>query len=268
MNLKLTRPIAFFDIETTGLNIVKDRIVEISILKVFADEHTELKTLKINPTIPIPKEVTKIHGITDEDVKNCPTFSNIAKDLADFFLNCDLAGYNSNKFDIPMLVEEFHRANIEFDIENRKMVDVQNIFHKMEQRTLIAAYKFFCNKELINAHSAEADISATYQILKAQIKKYKNVEYKDKNGNISYPVVNNVQALHNFSSLNKNVDLIGHIILNEDNIEVFNFGKYKGKPVEEVFEKYSSYYEWMMKSDFPISTKKAITSIKQKTNKF
>jgi DNA polymerase-3 subunit epsilon len=264
MNLKLTRPIAFFDIETTGLNIVKDRIVEISILKVFADEHTELKTLRINPTIPIPKEVTKIHGITDHDVKNCPTFNNIAKNLADFFSNCDLAGYNSNRFDIPMLVEEFYRANVEFDIENRKMVDVQNIFHKMEQRTLIAAYNFFCNKELINAHSAEADISATYQILKAQIEKYKNVEYKDKNGNISYPIVNDVQALHNFSSLNKNIDLVGHIILNEDNIEVFNFGKYKGESVKKVFKQNQSYYEWMMKSDFPISTKKVITSIKQK----
>ncbi len=262
MELKLDRDIAFIDLETTGLNIVKDRIIEICVLKVSVDNKTEIKTRRINPTIPIPPLSTEIHGITDEDVKDCPTFAAIAKSLANYLSNCDLAGYNSNKFDIPLLVEEFYRANVGFEIKNRRFIDVQNIFHKMEQRTLIAAYKFYCKKDLTNAHSAEADTVATYEVLKAQLDKYKGVEYRDKHGNISYPVVNDVKALEKFTSLNKNVDLVGHIIFNEDNVEIFNFGKHKGKAVEEVFRKEPSYYDWMMKSEFPHLTKKVITAIK------
>lgn len=262
MELKLTKPIVFFDLETTGLNITKDRIVEISIVKVNIDNTTEVKTRRLNPTIPIPPESTAIHGITDEDVKNCPTFAAVSKSLAKFIANCDLAGYNSNKFDIPLLAEEFYRANVDFDWKNRKFIDVQNIFHKMEQRTLIAAYKFYCKKDLTDAHSAEADTLATYEILKAQLDKYKDVEFVDRNGNKSFPVVNDVKSLSEFTSMNKNADLIGHIIFNDKNVEVFNFGKYKGKAVEEIFKKEPSYYDWMMKSDFPISTKKLITAIK------
>jgi len=262
MELKLTKPIVFFDLETTGLNITKDRIVEISIVKVNIDNTTEVKTRRLNPTIPIPPESTAIHGITDEDVKDCPTFAAVSKSLAKFIANCDLAGYNSNKFDIPLLAEEFYRANVDFDWKNRKFIDVQNIFHKMEQRTLAAAYKFYCKKDLTDAHSAEADTLATYEILKAQLDKYKDVEFVDRNGNKSFPVVNDVKSLSEFTSMNKNADLIGHIIFNDKNVEVFNFGKYKGKAVEEIFKKEPSYYDWMMKSDFPISTKKLITAIK------
>lgn len=262
MELKLTKPLAFFDLETTGLNIVKDRIVEISIIKVNVDNSIEEKTRRINPTIPIPAESTAIHGIKDEDVKDCPTFAVVSKSLAGFLANCDLAGYNSNKFDIPLLAEEFYRAGVDFELKNRKFIDVQNIFHKMEQRTLVAAYKFYCKKDLTNAHSADADTFATFEVLKAQLDKYKDVEFKDREGNISYPVVNDINALSKFTTMNKNADLVGQIIFNDKNIEVFNFGKYRGKSVEDVFKKEPSYYDWMMKSDFPISTKNLITAIK------
>lgn len=262
MQLKLTKPIIFFDLETTGVNVVKDRIVEIGTLKVFIDGTTETKNIRINPTIPIPKEVTAIHGISDDDVKDCPTFGAIANMLNQYFFNCDLAGYNSNKFDIPLLVEEFLRAGITFDLKGRRLVDVQNIFHKMEQRTLSAAYMYYCSKEHVNAHSAEADTIATYEILLSQIEKYENTEFKDHSGNISKPIKNDIQSLYEFSFNSKNADLVGHIVYNEKGIEVFNFGKYKGKSVEEIFAKESSYYDWMMKSDFPLSTKNTITSIK------
>lgn len=262
MELKLHRPLAFFDLETTGVNVGYDRIVEICILKVHTDGRTEVRSNLVNPTIPIPPEATAIHNITDEDVKDKPTFSEIAHDLNQFLANCDLAGYNSNKFDIPLLVEEFLRAEIDFDIKNRRFIDVMNIFHKMEPRNLSAAYRFYCNAELKNAHSAEADTLATYEILKAQLDKYENVIYTDKEGNIYKPIINDVKALHDFSYHNKNADLVGHIIFDENNKEIFNFGKYKGKSVEEIFIKEPSYYDWMMKSQFPLMTKKVITAIK------
>ena len=224
MELKLNRPIAFFDLETTGIKVATDRIVEISIVKILVNGTTEINTQRVNPTIPIPSEVTSIHGITNDDVKDEPTFSEIANSIVQFLSNCDLAGYNSNKFDIPLLVEEFLRAGIDFDLKGRRCIDIQNIFHKMEPRTLIAAYKFYCGKELINAHSAEADTLATYEILKNQLDIYKDIQYKDKNGNVSSPIVNDIAALHEFSSVTKNADLVGHIIFNNKNEEVFNFG--------------------------------------------
>ncbi|MEI6174260.1 MAG: exonuclease domain-containing protein [Bacteroidota bacterium] len=262
MNLNLTKPIAFFDLETTGIKVATDRIVEICIYRLNADESTRIKTLRINPEMPIPPEVTVIHGITDEDVKDCPTFKQVAHELAQFLDNCDLAGYNSNHFDIPLLVEEFLRAEIDFDLKGRRFVDVQNIFHKMEPRNLRAAYKFYCDKELINAHSAEADTIATYEILKAQLDRYASVMIKDKNGNLTQPVVNDIKALSAFSYSTKAVDLIGHIVFNDKNIEVFNFGKHKGKPVSQVLKDEPSYYDWMMKGEFPRSTKKVLTSLK------
>jgi len=262
VELNLTHPIAFFDLETTGIKVATDRIVEICILKVNPDGTTKIKTLRVNPEMPIPPEVTAIHGIRDEDVKDCPTFREIAHELNQFLENCDLAGYNSNHFDIPLIVEEFLRTDVDFDLKGRKFVDVQNIFHRMEPRNLNAALKFYCNKDLVNAHSAEADTIATYEILKAQLDRYKDVSIKDKKGNLSQPVVNDIKALSDFSYLTRNVDLIGHIVYNDKDVEVFNFGKHKGKPVEQVFAAEPSYYDWMQKSEFPLSTKKVITSIK------
>jgi DNA polymerase III subunit epsilon len=262
MKLKLTRPLAIFDIETTGLNIVTDRIVEISIVRENTDGSQDIKTMRLNPTIPIPPVVTAIHGITDEDVKDCPTFSDVAAQLNHFFDNCDIGGYNSNKFDLPFLMEEFLRAGIEFNLTGRRFVDVQNIFHKMESRTLKAAYKFYCQKEIVNAHSAEADTMATLEVLQAQLDRYKDYEYTGKDGKTSIPIVNDIQALHDFSFDKSIVDLVGHIVYNEKKVEVFNFGKHKGKPVEEVFRNEPSYYDWMMKADFPLSTKKVLSAIK------
>jgi DNA polymerase-3 subunit epsilon len=262
MKLKLTRPLATFDIETTGLNIVTDRIVEICIVRENTDGSQDIKTMRLNPTIPIPPVVTAIHGISDEDVKDCPTFAQAANQLHQFFDNCDIAGYNSNKFDVPFLVEEFLRAGIEFNLTGRRFVDVQNIFHKMESRTLKAAYKFYCQKEIVNAHSAEADTLATLEVLKAQLDHYDNFEFTDKDGKTSIPIVNDVQALHDFSFNTANVDLVGHIVFNEKKVEVFNFGKHKGKAVEEIFRTEPSYYDWMMKSDFALSTKRVLSAIK------
>ena len=262
MELKLTKPLAFFDLETTGINIVQDRIVEISIVKVMPDGSETVITQRINPLIPIPEDASKIHGITDEDVKDKPTFKDVAGDIATFLTDCDLAGYNLIKFDVPLLLEEFFRADIDFGLKNRRVVDVQNIFHKMEQRTLVAAYKYYCNKELTDAHSAEADTKATYEVLKAQLDKYAGVEYKDKEGLVSTPVVNNIDALSEFSYFTKNADMVGQIIFDDNGDEVFNFGKYKGKKVEDIFKKEPQYYDWMMKSDFPSYTKKVITGIK------
>jgi len=262
MQLKLTRPFATFDIETTGLNIGSDRIVEICIARQNVDGSQDIKTMRLNPLIPIPPVVTAIHGITDDDVKDCPSFGQVANQLNQFLENCDIAGYNSNKFDVPFLVEEFLRAGIEFNLTNRRFVDVQNIFHKMEPRTLKGAYKFYCQKEIVNAHSAEADTLATYEILLAQLDRYKDVEYTDNNGVVSVPIMNDIQALHDFSFNTSNVDLVGHIVYNENKQEMFNFGKHKGKLVEEVFKKDTSYYDWMMKADFPLSTKRVLSSIK------
>ncbi len=262
MELNITKPIIFLDLETTGINIANDRIIEISLLKILPDGKKEIKTERINPTIPIPAASTAIHGITDEDVKDCKTFAQVASIYFQFIGNADLAGFNAIKFDFPLLVEEFLRADIDFDLRTRRLVDVQNIFHKMEQRTLSAAYLFYCNQELNNAHSAEADTLATYEVMKAQIDRYKDVTYKDKNGKISQPIQNNVQALSEFSYYNQNADLVGQIIFNQQNVEVFNFGKHKGKAVVDVFKTEPAYYDWMMKADFPLSTKKVITEIK------
>ncbi len=250
MQLNLKNPIVFFDLETTGINIVKDRIVEISLLKVYPNGKEEIKSRRINPEQPIPAEATAIHGITDDDVKDCPTFKQIAKSLADLLEGCDIAGFNSSRFDVPLLAEEFLRAGIDFDMRKRKFVDVQIIFHKKEQRSLEAAYKFYCDKELENAHSAEADTKATYEVLKAQLDRYPDL-------------ANDISTLsQEYSSFNNNVDLAGRMVYDEKGVEVFNFGKHKGKSVTEVLRNEPSYYSWIMDGDFPLNTKQILTKIK------
>jgi DNA polymerase-3 subunit epsilon len=249
MRLNLKNPIIFFDLETTGINIASDRIVEISYLKVDLNGNETSRTLRVNPGIPIPEKVTAIHGISNEDVKDSPTFNEVAKSLARDFEGCDLAGYNSVKFDIPLLAEEFLRAGVDIDLKRRKFVDVQVIFMKMEPRTLAAAYKFFLNKELNDAHSAEADTRATYEVLQAQLDRYPNLK-------------NDIGKLAEFSAHTRNADFAGRIVYNEEDVEVFNFGKYKGQPVREILEKDPGYYGWMMNGDFPLYTKKVLTSIK------
>ncbi|MCS7019377.1 MAG: 3'-5' exonuclease [Cytophagales bacterium] len=261
MNLKLRNPLAFFDLETTGTNITTDRIVEIAIVKVLPNGEKITKEMRINPTIPIPYESSLIHGIYDEDVKDKPTFKQIAKDLANFLEGADLAGFNILKFDLPMLAEEFLRAGVAFDPSARKIVDVQRIFHLMEPRTLSAAYKFYCQKELVNAHSALADTLATFEVLDAQVEYYKDVALLDKDGKPYYPVQNDVQALHNLTASNI-VDFAGRIVLDEKGVAVFNFGKYKGVPVLEALKKEPSYYDWMMNGDFPLNTKQKLTQIR------
>lgn len=261
MNLKLKTPIAFFDLESTGTNIATDRIVEISILKVFPDGNEELKTTLVNPTIPIPKETSAIHGIHDEDIKDAPTFKSISKELHQFLSGADLAGFNVLKFDIPLLVEEFLRAGIDFDLEKRNILDAQKIFHMMEKRNLAAAYKFYCGKTLENAHSAEADTVATYEIFKAQIERYEGQEAEDLLGNKLGIIENDMKKIH--SLLNeKMVDLAGRFIINSDGEECFNFGKHKGKTIEQVLKEEPSYYDWMMKGDFPLDTKRKFTQVK------
>ena len=249
MQLKLKNPLVFFDLEATGIDIVNDRIVEISMVKVYPDGKEECKTRRINPQRHIPAEATAIHGITDEDVKDCPTFKEIAKSLAAQIEGCDLAGYNSNRFDIPLLAEEFIRADVDIDLNHRKFVDVQTIFHKMEQRTLSAAYKFYCNKELEHAHSAEADTFATYEVLKAQLDRYTELE-------------NDITFLSKFSSYNNNVDFAGRMIYNDKGQEVFNFGKYKGRLVEEILKVDPGYYSWIMNGEFPLNTKQILSRIR------
>ena len=249
MNLNLKKPIIFFDLETTGVDLSRDRIVEISMVKIMPDGEKEIKTRRINPEMPIPKEATAIHGITDEDVKDCPRFREIAKSLAKYIEGCDIGGYNSNKFDIPMLVEEFLRADVNVDLKKRNFIDVQNIFHKMEQRTLVAAYKFYCGKDLENAHSAEADTIATYEVLEAQLDRYPELQ-------------NDVEFLSKFSERGSCADYAGRIAFNEKGEEIFAFGKHKGKTVEQVFREEPSYYAWMMNGDFPRYTKKIITEIR------
>ncbi len=265
MNLILKKPIVFFDLETTGIDVVKDRIVEISYLKVSPDGNEEQKTQRINPTIPSPPQSTAVHGITDDDVKDMPVFKEYAKTFSKVLEGCDLGGFNSNKFDIPLLAEEFLRAEVDFDMKKRRFVDAQVIFHKMERRTLSAAYKFYCGKELEGAHGAAADTKATYEVLKAQLDHYKDTEFEEANGVKTKPVVNDIEALSVFSSHNQNVDLVGRIIYNEKGVEVFNFGKYKGVPVLQVFEKDPGYYGWMLTSEFPLYTKKVLTQIKLKS---
>jgi DNA polymerase-3 subunit epsilon len=262
MELNLTRPVAFFDLETTGLNIASDRIVEIAILKIFPNGEKERKEWRVNPQIPISPESTSVHGIKDEDVAQCPTFHQIAGVLIKFLEHSDLGGYNCLKFDIPVLVEEFLRSGYDFDIKGRKFVDVQNIFHQMEQRTLRAAYRFYCGKELLNAHNAMADIDATYEVLLAQLDKYKDAKLTDKSGTEYSPVVNDLKALHDFTNINRNADLAGRIVFNDKGEEVFNFGKHNGKRVVDVLKAEPSYYSWMQNGDFPLYTKKVLTAIK------
>ncbi len=249
MNLNLKNPLAFFDLETTGVNPVKDRIVEISIIKIMPNGDEKTYTKRINPTIPIPAQASEVHGIYDKDVADKPTFKEVAKEIAKFIESCDLAGFNSNKFDIPLLAEEFLRADVDIDLKKRRFIDVQTIFHKMEQRTLSAAYKFYCDKNLDNAHSAEADTRATYEILKAQIERYDELE-------------NDIEFLSKFSSFNKNADFAGRIIYDEQGREVINFGKHKGKLVEDVLKNDPGYYGWIMNSDFSLDTKRVLTQIK------
>jgi len=249
MNLNLKNPIAFFDLETTGINVAKDRIVEMSIVKVLPNGSEEIKTYRVNPEMPIPKQSSEIHGIYDEDIKDEPTFKEIAKNVAKFLEGCDLAGYNSNRFDIPLLAEEFLRVGVNFEMRKRKFVDVQTIFHKMEQRTLVAAYKFYCDRDLEGAHGAQADTLATYEVLKSQLDKYPNLE-------------NDMEFLSEFSTQNKNADFAGMIVFNKDDIEVFNFGKNRGVSVEKVLNEQPGYYAWMINSDFPLYTKKILTEIK------
>lgn len=262
MEIKLHKPLIFLDLETTGLNIASDKIVEIALLKLKTDNSTEIKSMRINPEMPIPEKVSLIHGIYDKDVVNAPTFKQAAPELLKFIGNADFAGYNSNKFDVPLLVEEFLRAEIDFDLYGRKLIDVQNIFHNMEPRNLSAAYKFYCNKPLENAHSAEADTIATFEIFKSQLEKYKDTQLEDEKGNKYFPVTNDVLQLSEFTNKTKNVDLAGRIVYNEKGIEVFNFGKHKDKPVVEIFTKEPGYYSWMMQGDFPAYTKKIITKIR------
>ncbi len=261
MNLKLKTPIAFFDIESTGTNISTDRIVEISIVKVHPDGKEEIKTELVNPTVPIPQETSLIHGIYDKDVKDKPTFKDVSKDLHQFLMGADLAGFNVLKFDIPILVEEFLRAGIDFDIEKRNILDAQKIFHMMEKRNLAAAYKFYCGEKLENAHSAEADTLATYEVFKSQVARYEGQEAEDLLGNKLGVFENDMKKIH--SILNeKMVDLAGRFIFNDQGVECFNFGKHKGKPIEQVLKEEPSYYDWMMKGDFPLDTKRKFTQVK------
>lgn len=248
MKLNLKRPIVFFDLETTGVDTAKDRIVEVSMIKLMPDGEEIVRTRRINPQMHIPEQATAIHGITDEDVKDAPTFAQVAKSMAQFIDGCDFGGFNSNRFDLPMLVEEFLRAGVDVDFRRRRFVDVQNIFHKMEQRTLVAAYKFYCDKNLEEAHSAEADTRATYEVLMAQLDRYPELQ-------------NDVAALADFSERGQTADFAGRIGYNDKQEEVFNFGKYKGRRVEDVFREEPSYYAWMMNGDFPLYTKKVITEI-------
>ncbi len=249
MFIDIRRPLVFFDLETTGINTTHDRIVEIYLIKLMPDGEEIHRRELLNPGIPIPEGASKIHGITDEDVKDQPSFKDIAPDLARFLDNCDFAGFNSNRFDFPMLVEEFLRHQIEFDIENRKFIDVQRIYHVMEPRNLAAALRYYCNKELVDAHSAKADTEATYEILKAQLGRYEQLE-------------SNLEFLHQFSGQSNLVDLAGRIIKNEKGEACFNFGKHKGKTVQQVFSQDPSYYDWMMKGDFALQTKQVLTRLR------
>ncbi len=251
MKLNLKRPIIFFDLETTGVDTAKDRIVEISMIKIMPDGEEIPKTRRLNPGMPIPPEATAVHGITDDDVKDSPSFAQVAKSLAQFISGCDFGGFNSNRFDLPVLVEEFLRAGVDVDLKRRRFIDVQNIFHKKEQRTLVAAYKFYCDRDLDDAHSAEADTRATYEVLQAQLDRYDDLE-------------NDVDALAAFSSRGETADYAGRILYDEKGREVFGFGKYRGRSVEEVFRQDPSYYAWMMNGDFPLYTKKVITEIRMR----
>ena len=250
MKLNLKNPLVFFDLETTGININTDRIVEICYLKVYPNGNEESKTMRINPEMHIPEQSSSVHGIYDEDVADCPTFKEVAKQIAHDIEGCDIAGFNSNRFDVPLLAEEFLRAGVDIDMSRRKFIDVQVIYHKLEQRTLSAAYKFYCDKNLEDAHTAEADTRATYEVLKAQLDHYPEV------------LENDIAFLSNYSSFNKNVDFAGRIVYNEQGVEVFNFGKYKGMSVAEVLKRDIGYYGWIMQGDFTLNTKNVLTKIR------
>ena len=250
MKLNLKNPLVFFDLETTGTNINSDRIVEICYLKVYPNGNEESKTLRINPEMHIPEASSAIHGIYDADVADCPTFKDVAKNIANDIEGCDLAGFNSNRFDIPLLAEEYLRVGVDIDMMKRKFIDVQVIFHKLEQRTLSAAYKFYCDKNLEDAHTAEADTRATYEVLKAQLDRYPDV------------LENDMKFLADYSSYNKNVDFAGRIVYNEQGVEVFNFGKYKGMSVAEILKKDIGYFGWLMQGDFTLNTKNVLTKIR------
>lgn len=253
MKLNLKRPLVFFDLETTGTSITRDRIVELSYIKVYPDGTKEEKCRRINPEMHIPEASTAIHHITDEDVKDAPTFRQIANSLNQQLKDCDIAGYNSNKFDVPLLIEEFARAGINFQVAGRNFVDVQNIFHKMEQRTLIAAYRFYCGKDLTDAHSALADTRATYEVLLGQLERYDSLE-------------NDVEKLAKFSRSGRAVDLAARVVLDDKDVPVFNFGKYKGQPVKDVFRRERSFYSWIMQGDFPKNTKDVLTALYYEVN--
>lgn len=249
--LQLTKPLAFIDLETTGINLATDRIIEIAIVKVLPDAKRTVKRKLINPQIAIPKQSSDVHGITNEMVKDAPAFKEVAHELKQMLDGCDIAGYNSNRFDIPMLVEEFLRAEVDFDMKGRRLIDVQNIFHKMEQRTLSAAYKFYCNKVLDGAHSAEIDASATYEILIAQLQRYPDLG-------------TSVESVLKLIGEETIVDFARRFIM-DNGVEIFNFGKYKGRPVAEVLKAEPQYYDWMMKGDFPQYTKQKLTEIRTRS---
>lgn len=252
MKLNLKRPIIFFDLETTGLDISKDRIVELCYIRVEPNGNEEARSMRINPGIPIPKEASSVHGILDEDVKDCPTFANIAQQLANTFEGCDIAGFNSNRFDLPLLAEEFMRAGINIDLNQCRSIDVQNIYHKLERRNLSAAYKYYCGKDLENAHSALADTQATYEVLQAQLDKYPD------------DLKNDVDFLADFSTMNHNIDFAGRFVYDEKGRELINFGKYKGKTVKEVLQRDPGYYSWIIQGDFTLNTKQIITKLRLK----
>jgi DNA polymerase-3 subunit epsilon len=247
--LQLTKPLSFFDLETTGVNVAEDRIVEISIIRLNTNGKEQVFTRLVNPDVPIPVEATAVHGITDERVASEPVFKQLASEVINFIGDSDLVGFNCLKFDVPLLMEEFLRNGFDFDMRNRKVIDVQNIFHKMEQRTLVAAYRFYCGKQLEDAHSAEADTRATMEVLMAQVEKYDELE-------------NNVNFLHDFSRRGSSVDFAGHIVGDSNGIPVFNFGKFKGRSVIEVLKQQPSYYGWMMEAQFPSYTKKVLTELR------
>ena len=255
MKLNLKKPIIFFDLETTGVNVSTDRIVEICYIKVMSNGNELSRNMRINPGMPIPAEASAVHGIYDEDVKDCPTFKEVARDIAADFEGCDIAGFNSNRFDVPMLAEEFLRAQVDIDLSRHNAVDVQVIYHKLEQRTLSAAYKFYCGGELVDAHSALADTRATYEILMAQLDKYPDV------------LQNDVEFLSQYSSFSRNVDYAGRMVYDEAGREVFNFGRYKGMLVADVLQRDPGYYGWMMNGDFPLNTKQKLTEVRLRSLK-
>ncbi len=260
MNLSLTKPIAFFDIESTGLDTVKDRIVEIAILKIYPDGKEYTLSKKINPTIPIPLKTSKIHHIYDKDIKNEPTFKEAAWEIHDFFKGADLSGFNLLRFDIPILVEEFLRVDINFELKGRNIIDVQRIFHLMEPRNLAGAYRFYCNKNLTNAHTAQADTKATFEVLMSQIERYKETPNPQNPEAKKFPIQNNMAALSKLTK-SKNVDLSGRMVFDEKNQVVFNFGKHKGRPVVDILKKEKGYYNWIMNNDFSLDFKNKLTQI-------